>query len=44
MLRQAEKSSQNDQLENILKSAWNQEGSPFAGQPYDPTIIQNIQS
>lgn len=44
MMRQTKKSSEKDHLEEILKSAWNQEGSPFVGQPYDPTILQNIQS
>ena len=30
------------QLNDVLKAAWNQEGSPFQGTPYDPSIIANI--
>lgn len=32
-----------DQLRNIemLKKAWNAEGSPFKGKEFDPTVLQN---
>ncbi|KAG8188927.1 hypothetical protein JTE90_014979 [Oedothorax gibbosus] len=29
----------NTEMESILKDAWDQEGSPFKGQPFDPSII-----
>jgi hypothetical protein len=25
-----------------MKQAWNAEGSPFKGQPYDPSIAESI--
>ena len=28
--------------QEIMKQAWNAAGSPFKGQPYDPSIIQSI--
>ena len=28
-------------IESILRKAWNAEGSPFRGQPYDPTVLSN---
>lgn len=30
---------QQSKIEDILKEAWNSEGSPFKGQPYDPTLV-----
>jgi len=42
MLRQSKKVTENEKLEDVLRSAWNQEGSPFVGQPFDPSILQNI--
>ena len=36
-------SSKSEQdLEKILKKAWNAEGSPFVGTPFDPSVISNI--
>jgi len=26
-------------MQNMLKKAWNSEGSPFQGMPYDPSIV-----
>lgn len=25
-----------------MKQAWNAEGSPFKGQPFDPSIVQSM--
>ena len=41
--KQTEKQENKEDLEKILKQAWNVEGSPFQGQPFDPTVISNIQ-
>lgn len=30
-------------LQNVLKEAWDAEGSPFKGQPFDPTLV-NVQN
>lgn len=27
-------------MKNILASAWNKEGSPFRGTPYDPSQVK----
>ena len=29
-------------LEKLLKEAWNKEGSPFQGQPFNPSVLSNI--
>lgn len=43
LAQQSKKEQKDDQdLEKILKQAWNQEGSPFAGQPFDPSILSNM--
>ncbi|CAF1093090.1 unnamed protein product [Rotaria sordida] len=34
--------SEEQKYEDIMKQAWNAEGSPFKGQPYDPSIVQSI--
>ncbi|KFM71150.1 NudC domain-containing protein 3, partial [Stegodyphus mimosarum] len=30
---------QQNKFQTILKEAWNQDGSPFKGQPYDPALV-----
>lgn len=40
--QQAKRDNDDQDLEKILKQAWNQEGSPFAGQPFDPSVIANM--
>ncbi|CAF1077526.1 unnamed protein product [Rotaria sp. Silwood1] len=34
--------SEEQKYQEIMKQAWNAEGSPFKGQPYDPSIAQSI--
>ncbi|CAF4319926.1 unnamed protein product [Rotaria socialis] len=34
--------SEEQKYQEIMKQAWNAEGSPFRGQPYDPSIAQSI--
>jgi len=29
-----------ENIENVLKKAWDAEGSPFKGQPYDPSVVK----
>ena len=36
------KEQEDAKLKNLLKTAWNQEGSPFQGTQYDPSIVDNI--
>ncbi|KAF6019946.1 NUDCD3 [Bugula neritina] len=31
--------SSEQEMQNMLKKAWNSEGSPFQGMPYDPSIV-----
>ena len=38
--RQGLPTSQELETENILKKAWDAEGSPFAGTPFDPSLLQ----
>ena len=41
--KKEDSSSKSEQdLEKILKKAWNAEGSPFVGTPFDPSVISNI--
>lgn len=42
--KQAIKEKKDENLKDILKAAWKQEGSPFQGQPFDPSVINNIKS
>lgn len=37
----AKKKDENQDLERILRQAWDQEGSPFRGQPFNPQLISN---
>ena len=30
------------QLETLLRKAWDKDGSPFQGQPFDPCVLGNI--
>lgn len=32
--------SEEEKQQEILKQAWNAEGSPFAGQPFDPSVLK----
>ncbi|CAF0845380.1 unnamed protein product, partial [Didymodactylos carnosus] len=34
--------SEEQKYQNMLKQAWNAEGSPFKGQPYDPSVVSQI--
>lgn len=34
-----EKTSEDIEKEELLKKAWNAEGSPFAGTPFDPSLV-----
>jgi len=29
-----------ENIQNVLKKAWDEEGSPFRGQPYDPSVVK----
>ena len=42
--QQAKKDQDDKKLETVLKDAWNQEGSPFRGQPFDPSVLSNMQT
>ena len=42
MHKQSSKKQEDEKLKDVLKAAWNQEGSPFQGQPFDPNVISNI--
>ncbi|KAL3238789.1 hypothetical protein MRX96_021820 [Rhipicephalus microplus] len=33
------KTPQEEKVENLLREAWDKDGSPFKGQPFDPSII-----
>jgi hypothetical protein len=33
--------SEQQQYQDVLKKAWNIEGSPFKGTPFDPSIIKS---
>ncbi|RTG90779.1 uncharacterized protein DC041_0002761 [Schistosoma bovis] len=38
--RQGLLTSEQEKMKNILASAWNKEGSPFRGTPYDPSQVK----
>ena len=42
--QQAKKDQDDKKLETVLKNAWNAEGSPFRGQPFDPSVLSNMQT
>ena len=42
MHQQATNEKEGERLKGVLKAAWHQEGSPFKGQPFDPTVLSNI--
>ena len=42
--QQAKKDQDDKKLETVLRDAWNQEGSPFQGQPFDPSVLSNMQT
>ena len=44
MSQQAQKDQSDRKLEKLLKDAWDKEGSPFRGQPFDPSVITNMQT
>ena len=44
MTQQAQKEKEDKKLETLLKEAWDKDGSPFKGQPYDASIFSNDQS
>ena len=29
-------------MESLLRDAWDKEGSPFKGQPFDPSVLSNL--
>uniref|UniRef100_A0A131YZ81 Nuclear migration protein nudc n=1 Tax=Rhipicephalus appendiculatus TaxID=34631 RepID=A0A131YZ81_RHIAP len=40
LLKQAgRKTPQEEKVENLLREAWDKDGSPFKGQPFDPSIV-----
>ncbi|XP_077490360.1 nudC domain-containing protein 3 isoform X2 [Amblyomma americanum] len=40
LLKQAgKKTPQEEKVENLLREAWDKEGSPFKGQPFDPSAV-----
>lgn len=42
MLKQAgRKTPKEEKMESLLRDAWDKEGSPFKGQPFDPSIISS---
>ena len=40
--KEEDSSNAEQDIEKILKKAWNAEGSPFQGTPFDPSVISNI--
>lgn len=41
MTHQAQKEKEDKKLETLLKEAWDKDGSPFKGQPYDASVFSN---
>lgn len=33
------KTPKQEKVENLLREAWDKDGSPFKGQPFDPSIV-----
>ena len=42
MSQQAKKDQNDKKLETLLKDAWDKDGSPFQGQPYDASVVSNM--
>jgi len=41
MTQQAQKEKEDNKLETLLREAWDKDGSPFKGQPYDASVFSS---